>query len=249
MEMKGQVALVTGAGQGIGRAIARALAGAGARLALVDRNPGTLSAIAGELTADGAEVWSKVADVSSAAEVRSAVAAAHRHYGRLDILVNNAGVMGTGTVETCSEAEWDRILGVNLKGTFLCCQAAVPLMKARRYGRIVNLASSAGKSAVTVSGISYVASKAAVIGITRQLAHQLAPYGITSNAVAPGPIDTEMPRSSFSGEVLQRLEGGIPVGRFGRPEDVARAVLFLASPESDFITGETLDVNGGSLID
>ncbi len=169
-------------------------------------------------------------------------------FGRLDVLVNNAGIYEVLPVEEISEAQWDRVLDVNLKGAFFCCQAVVPAMKRQGEGRIVSVASSAGKAGGTLAGAHYSVSKAGVICLTKQLARELGPYGITVNAVAPGRIDTPMIRVA-SDEENEAFVRRTPLGRLGTPEDVAGAVVFLASDAASFITGEIVDVNGGLLID
>jgi NAD(P)-dependent dehydrogenase (short-subunit alcohol dehydrogenase family) len=191
-------------------------------------------------------------DVTDRAAVEGMVAATLQRFGRLDILVNVAGVVSTGAAATLAEAEWDRVIAVNLKGTFLCCQAAIPAMRANRFGRIVNLGSIIGKNGGNArpwidrgeqdrsSNLAYGASKAGVHAITAFLARELAANGITVNAVAPGPIASAM-TTNFP-DTLRAL---IPVGRMGRAEEVAAAIAFLARPDSAFITGEVLDVNGG----
>lgn len=249
MSFSGQVALVTGAARGIGYAVAEALAKAGASLAVADIDEAGLQVAADKLRQHAANVWATKVDVSDTAAVQALIADVKRQAGRLDILVNNAGMMATGTLETCTEAEWDRVMAVNLKSTFFACQAAVPVMKEQGYGRIINMSSSAAKSVHSLSGIGYIASKAGIAAITRVIAHQYGPYGITCNAVAPGPIDTDMPRSSFPADVLARHAQAMPVRRLGTADEVARAVLFLASRDAGFITGEIMDVNGGAVID
>jgi NAD(P)-dependent dehydrogenase (short-subunit alcohol dehydrogenase family) len=244
----GQVAIVTGGAGGIGGALTRALLDAGATVICADRTAPASPAEAG--------LHPVALDVTRPSEVRrlfSEVAAAQ---GRLDILVNVAGVVSFGPAATLAEEEWDRVLDVNLKGTFFCCQAAIDPMRARRYGRIVNIGSVVGKNAGNArpwlapgeqdkaSNAAYGASKAGVHAITGFLAKELAHDGITVNAVAPGPVATAM-TTAFP-EALRAL---IPVGRMGRLEDVVRAILFLGLPESGFINGEVLDVNGGMWCD
>ncbi|HEV7264779.1 MAG TPA: SDR family NAD(P)-dependent oxidoreductase [Falsiroseomonas sp.] len=245
--LEGRVALVTGAAGGIGSATALALARAGARLALADREaPGN--------AAQGA--LALAVDVTRAQQVQAMVARTVEAFGRLDILVNVAGVVSTGPAATLPEAEWDRVLDINLKGTFLCCQAAIPAMRANGYGRIVNIGSIIGKNGGNArpwidpaeqlhsSNVAYGVSKAGVHALTFFLARELAADGITVNAVAPGPIASAM-TTSFPAS-LQAL---IPVGRMGRAEEVAAAISFLAGPDAAFITGEVLDVNGGMWAD
>jgi 3-oxoacyl-[acyl-carrier protein] reductase len=241
--LAGRVALVTGAAGGIGSATARALAAAGARVAVADLAPPREGP-------DGA--LPLAVDVTDRGAVSAMVTATLDHFGRLDILVNVAGIVSTGAAATLSEAEWDRVLAVNLKGTFLCCQAVIPAMRANRHGRIINLGSIIGKNGGNArpwidateqdraSNLAYGASKAGVHAITAFLARELAQDGITVNAVAPGPI-----ASAMTTRFPASLQALIPVGRMGRAEEVAAAIAFLAGPDAAFITGEVLDVNGG----
>lgn len=239
--LEGRVALVTGAAGGIGSATARALLARGARLALADR------------AAPSAEDALNLAvDVTDSAQVRAMVDRVVAEYGRLDILVNVAGTVSMGAAATLPEAEWDRVMAVNLKGSFLCCQAVIPAMRANRHGRIINIGSIIGKNGGNArpwidaaeqdraSNVAYGVSKAGVHAMTAFLARELAVDGITVNAVAPGPIASAM-TTNFPA-ALQAL---IPVGRMGRAEEVAAAIAFLAGPDTGFITGEVLDINGG----
>lgn len=238
---------MTGGAGGIGRALVRALARRGATVVSADRAP---------RDAEGERVRVAQANVTQRADVHRLVDEILSSSGRLDILVNVAGVVSFGPAETLDEAEWDRVLDINLKGTFLCCQAAIAPMRRQRYGRIVNLGSVVGKNAGNArpwldateqhgaSNVAYGASKAAVHALTGFLAKEVAAYGVTVNAVAPGPIATEM-TTEFPG-ALRRL---IPVGRMGSVEDVVHSILFLASREAAFVTGEVLDVNGGMWCD
>jgi 3-oxoacyl-[acyl-carrier protein] reductase len=239
--LQGRVALVTGAAGGIGGAAATILAAQGAHLALADiRAP------------DRPDTLGLILDVTQRQAVQDAIIQVVATYGRLDILVNAAGIVSIGSAATLMEAEWDRVMAINLKGTFLCCQAAIPAMRANQYGRIINIGSIIGKNGgnarpwidVTeqdrAGNLAYGASKAGVHAITSFLARELAADGITVNAVAPGPVASAM-TTNFPAS----LRALIPVGRLGRAEEVAAAIAFLAGPDSGFITGEILDVNGG----
>jgi NAD(P)-dependent dehydrogenase (short-subunit alcohol dehydrogenase family) len=250
----GRVALVTGAAGAIGSAAARAFAREGATLVLLDLAP--LDAVARTLAAAGSVVATRSADVRDAAAIAAAVAEAEARFGRIDILVNVAGVVSHGAPEAVSEAEWDRVLDINLKSTFLFCRAVLPIMRRQRYGRIVNLGSVVGKNggnprpwldrreAERAGNVAYGVSKAGVHALTFFLAKDLAADGVTVNAVAPGPVATGM--TTNLPESLKQL---IPAGRMGTVDEVAAAVLFLAAETSGFITGEILDVNGGLWMD
>jgi NAD(P)-dependent dehydrogenase (short-subunit alcohol dehydrogenase family) len=248
MRLRNKVAIVTGAGRGIGLATARALAREGARVAICDIRAELLDEALAGIEALGGEALAFQVDVTRREQIQHMVDETSRRWGAIDVLVNNAGIYEVLPFEEISEAQWDRLLAVNLKGAFLCCQAIVPLMKRQGSGRIVNIASSAGKTGGTLAGAHYSVSKAGLICLAKQLARELGPHGITVNAVAPGRIDTPMIHS-VTEEENQAFAQKTPLGRLGTPEDVANAVVFLASDEASFITGEILDVNGGLLID
>ncbi|MVW77633.1 SDR family oxidoreductase [Bordetella sp. 02P26C-1] len=240
--------MVTGAAGGIGRAVVQALAHSGARVIAADLHCPTVP--------DTELIEPVELDVAKSNQVRACVDGIVSRHGRLDVLVNVAGVVSLGSAAELAEDEWDRVLAINLKGTFLCCQAVLPTMKQAHYGRIINMGSVLGKNGGNprpwidpaeqsrASNVAYGASKAGVTALTAYLAKETAAHGITVNSVAPGPIASAM-TTSFP-ETLRAL---IPVGRLGMAEEVASAVLFLASPTSAFITGETLDVNGGLVVD
>lgn len=248
MRLKDRVAIITGAGRGIGLAVAQAFAREGARVALCDVKASFLDDALSAIQALGGEALAFEMDVTVRAQIDDVVQQVLEQWGRLDILVNNAGIYEVLPIEEITEEKWDRLLAVNLKGAFLCSQAVIPVMKRQGSGRIVNMASSAGKSGALLAGAHYSVSKAGVMCLAKQLARELGPYGITANAVAPGRIDTPMIHT-VSDEENDAFSQRTPLGRLGTAEDVANAVLFLASDEASFITGEVMDVNGGLLID
>ncbi len=236
----GRTALVTGAARGLGRAISLRLAGLGARVVLGDVDGAALAESACAIHGQGGEAVHCVFDVSDAAAVRSAFAT----ISRVEILVNNAGICRLTPPEEIGEAEWDRLLAVNLKGAFLCTQAALPGLRAAGWGRVINLASAAGQMGGVVAGVHYAASKGGLLAMTKSFARLLAPYGVTVNAVAPGAAETDL-TASWPESVRQDLRAQVPLGRFIRTDEVAAAVAFLCSPEAAAITGATIDVNAG----
>jgi len=248
MKLKDRVAIVTGAGRGIGKAIALTFIRDGAKVALVDVDKGVLKGAKNEIGKKREEVIAIPCDITKSAEVKAMVNQVQKTFGRIDILVNNAGIIRRGTIETVTEEDWDRVIEVNLKGTFNCCKAVVEFMKQQGYGKIVNVSSIAGKIGDITSAPGYGSSKAGMDALTKTLARQLAPHGINVNGVSPHAIETEM-SAQWSEERREEIIASIPLGRLGKPEDVAEAVLFLASDEASFITGEILDVNGGALMD
>jgi NAD(P)-dependent dehydrogenase (short-subunit alcohol dehydrogenase family) len=246
--LAGRIAIVTGAGQGMGRAVAQALAARGATVVANDLNAAAAEATAALLRQSGAEAVAIVADVIDAGAVRAMVEQTTTRYGAIHILINNAGVLRPTKVSEIPEAEWDWVIAVNLKGTFLCSQAVLPAMKAAGWGRIVNFSSTAGKNISTVGGAHYTAAKAGVLGFTRHLAKEVAAEGITVNAVCPGLIDTEMVRATIDDARCDAYARGFPIPRLGTPEEVAELVAFLASDRAAYITGASLDINGGDLM-
>jgi NAD(P)-dependent dehydrogenase (short-subunit alcohol dehydrogenase family) len=244
--LEGRVALVTGAQQGIGRATALALARAGADVALnyLDDRAAAEKA-AGEIRALGRRALVVPGDVSRPAEAAAMVAAVSRERGPLDVLVNNAGVFPRVAFLTMQEADWDHVLDVNLKGSFFCAQAAASAMVAAgKKGAIVNIASQAIRGAVL--GVHYSASKGGVVAMTRAMALELAPHGIRVNAVAPGLTDTAQPRYGHDEDALAVMGRAVPLGRMAQPDEIADVIVFLASDESRYITGQTIHANGGS---
>lgn len=252
MRLRDRVAVVTGSSKGIGRAIAKAFAREGAQLVVNGRDTQDLAAIKAELAGAGTKVLAKRADVRVAEQVDALFAAALEFFGRVDILVNNAGgsLYTPTAIEEINEEHWDLVVDANLKGTFLCSKAVLEHMKSRKYGRIVNISSQAGRSSSEFSGPHYAAANAGILGFTRQLARQLGGYGITVNAVAPGFfMSTERVRKKWEGLPEARKKeilAAIPLEhRWGRLEELVGTVIFLASDEASYITGATIDVNGG----
>lgn len=236
--IEGRVAVVTGAGQGIGRAIADSLVANGAKVGYLDlRSPDDADSIEGDQ-----RMFARC-DVTIPAEVDSAFTEVEEGLGPISILVNNAGIFEIKPFEETTLDDWNRTMTVNLTGMFLCCQRALPGMRAAGYGRIVSIGSSAGKTGGAKNVAAYAASKAAVHALAKSIASEYARHGITSNALAPALINTAMVAG------IADLKDAIPVGRLGEPEDVARSVLFLASEGASFITAEVMDVNGGFLVD
>jgi NAD(P)-dependent dehydrogenase (short-subunit alcohol dehydrogenase family) len=246
--LPGKVAIVTGAGSGMGAAAARALAGEGARVLLADLNGESAETVAGQIAAAGGEALAVQADVSRSADVRRMVEAALGHFGTIDVLACIAGVLRSSRVEDISEDEWRFVLDVNLTGVFLCAQAVLPVMKEKRSGRIIIMASMAGRATSTLGGAHYTASKAGVLGLARHLARETAPFGINVNAINPGIIDTPMAYAHAPPERLEQVIESIPFKRMGTPEEVADLIVFLASDRSDYITGAGIDIHGGEII-
>ncbi len=237
-----QVALVTGAGRGIGAAIARRLADEGAAVVLVDRDAASANELAEALQQAGHKTLSLTADVTVRSEVEGLMAQVRAAFGGLDILVNNAGIIRDGYLGKLTDDDWDTVLAVNLKGPFLCCQAALPLLRERQRGAIVNLASRSWLG--NIGQANYSASKGGVVSLTRTLALELARFHINVNAVAPGLIDTPMTRA-MPDAARERLLRQQPTGEMGTVDDIAAAVAFLAGSDARFITGQVLHVDGG----
>ncbi len=248
MRLKNKVTIVTGAARGIGKAIAQRFLQEGAAVAINDVNLERAEEIVHEAKSKGKKALAVKADVSNEKEVEEMVNRVYSNFARIDILVNNAGIIKRGSTEDHSYEDWDRVIAVNLRGTYNCSKAVIPIMKKQGCGKIVNVSSIAGKVGDIASAPSYGSSKGAINALTKSMARELAEYGICVNAVAPHAVETEM-SAEWSQEKRRQLMSQIPLKRLGRPEEVAAAVLFLASDEASFITGEILDVNGGYLMD
>lgn len=248
LQLAGKVAIVTGAGSGMGAAATRALFRQGARVVAVDLNGFAASAVAAEIDSTGVAVIAVEANVSRVADVQRMVEATLASFGTVDILACIAGVARRSKIEEITEEEWDLVLDVNLKAVYLCCQAVLPTMKAKRAGKIVILASLAGRATSTFGGAHYTASKAGVLGLGRHIAREVAPFRINVNSINPGIIDTPMVRDNTSKEELNKVVDGIPFKRLGTPDEVADLIVFLASDQSSYITGAAVDIHGGELI-
>jgi NAD(P)-dependent dehydrogenase (short-subunit alcohol dehydrogenase family) len=245
----GSVAVVTGAGRGMGRAVALRLGREGASVVVAELNPEHGAEVAEEIRAAGGSAAPVAADVSQVDDVKRLFAQAVKDFGTVDILVNNAGIGVARPILDYTEADWDRQMGVNVKGVFFCSQEAARLMIPRHKGKIVNFASTSAFVSSSNPEVAYDTSKGAVRQMTISMAAELAPHGINVNAVAPGTTETEMTRDSLSTpEGLAWQLARIPLGRVGQPEDIAAVVLFLCSPEASYITGHTLVADGGWLL-
>ena len=243
MALTNRVAIVTGSGRGIGRAIALKLAEVGATVVVNDIDEASVNSVAEEIRAMNRKSLAVMADISSPSDVDRLVETTMTTYGRVDILVNNAGITRDQLLLRMSDEDWDRVININLKSVFLCTRAVIRHMSRQRWGRIINMASIIGIVG-NVGQANYASAKAGIIGFTRSIAKEVASRGITVNAIAPGFIDTPMTqqlRESYKEELQKR----IPLGYFGTPRDVAEAVAFLASEEARYITGHVLNVDGG----
>ncbi|MBI2864032.1 MAG: 3-oxoacyl-ACP reductase FabG [Chloroflexi bacterium] len=248
MDLTGRKALVTGAGRGIGRAIAVALARAGADVAVNDIREDLAVSTAAVVTAVGRASIACAADVSRLTQVEAMFDLVKQRWDRLDIMVNNAGVNTKSSLLTLSEKDWDYVLGVNLKGVFFCTQAAAKIMVEQRYGRIISVASVSAKSHLPMAA-HYCASKAGIVGFNREAARELGAYGITVNAVCPGLTETELSQEVRADpEFMLRRLGETPLGRIAKPEDIAGLAVFLASDAASHITGQAFNVDGGAVM-
>ncbi len=243
--LEGKVAIVTGAGRGIGKAIAATLTREGASVLVVDIDENSARACAQQLREAGGKADHLRVDVSLTGDVRAMAEAALRTFGRIDILCPNAAIFDSSPIETMPEALWDRLLGINLKGVFLCVQACLPQMKAQSYGRIAVTSSITGPRTAIPGMAHYAASKGGINGFIRAAALELAKHRITINGVEPGHVMTPGAETMYDAEFKRAVEAAIPLGRFATPEDIARSVLFLASDDSAYMTGQTFVVDGG----
>jgi len=247
MRFDGKIALVTGASSGIGAATAIAFANEGAAVGVnYLENEAGAKGVVKEIQAHGGKTLAIRADVGKKPEVEAMVKTIVEEFGSLHILVNNAGTLSArSTIADLAEEVWDRVIEVNLKGTFLCCQAAIPHMINNHWGRVVNIASAGARSGGGVASVHYHTAKGGILSFTKGLARELGPHGITVNAVAPGITETPFLARFSSPESTAKRVKELPIPRVGRPEEIAAAIVFLASEEAGYLTGATLDINGG----
>jgi 3-oxoacyl-[acyl-carrier protein] reductase len=245
--LENRIAIVTGAGQGIGRAIALGMAREGAALVIADLDEANAGAVKREIERVGGKASALYTDISNEESVRGMIDHTLNEHGHVDILVNNAGIFPTSSVEEMAEEEWNRVIGTNLIGTFLCSRAVVPHLLTQRSGRIISLTSGRAFQGAR-HGAHYAASKAGIIGFSKSLALELAPYGITVNVICPGITDTAQPRGHQTEEQIYAQGERIPLGRIAQPEDLAGPAVFLASDAAGFITGQTILANGGGIM-
>ncbi|MFH1081283.1 MAG: SDR family NAD(P)-dependent oxidoreductase [Pseudomonadota bacterium] len=245
--LQDRVSLITGAARGLGLGMAEAFYREGSKVVLFDIDAKGLEEGAKKLDKTGNRVFACQADSTDEGQVKAAIQQIVARFGQIDVLINNAGILKGNPIEEMSVADFEIVLKVNVTGTFIMCKAVVPVMKKQGRGKIVNMASIAGRTGRPGAGLNYATSKAGIIGLTRTLAREVGPDGIYVNAIAPGPIMTDIIKG-FSRDVLDRLNYGRAIAKDGMPEDVANAALFLASDMSGWITGAVLDVNGGILM-
>ena len=248
MELKDKVAVVTGSNGGLGQAIAQNLAREGARLILIDINIRKSEELLKDICTSTSKGFAIKVNISKKSDIEKMVAQTMSKYNKIDILVNNAGICSLTPIKDVTEKEWDKIIDINLKGTFFCSQIILNEMIKKKSGKIINIASASAKIGGVAVGAHYSASKAGIICLTKSFALQAAPYKINVNCVCPGPMETEM-TNMWGEEINTRFRNMIPWREYGKPNDIAEAVLFLASNRARYITGEILDVNGGLVMD
>jgi NAD(P)-dependent dehydrogenase (short-subunit alcohol dehydrogenase family) len=247
MQLKDRVAVVTGAGKGIGKAIAEELFKEGALLALFDIQYDLIVKLAKQLDSSGNKIIAIKADVTNEKEIKDAMEQVFKRYKKIDILINNAGISLHKPTKEMLVEDFNKVIDVNLKGTFICCKSVLTYMEKQKKGKIVNIASLGGRTGRPGVGVNYAASKAGIIGLTQTLAREVGPSGIYVNSICPGPILTEQTKQ-YSEEIFASWNVGRAIQKNGLPEDVAQSAVFLSSDKSDWITGISLDVNGGILI-
>jgi len=245
--LEGQVAIVTGAAQGIGKGIALMLAEAGVKVAVADISD-KVGEVAEAISDLGSSALALKCDVADYSEVRKTSEAVLEKYGKADFLVNNAGIYPFKPFVDMTEADWDRVMNVNVKSIFNFTKALLPQMMQKNYGKIINLSSVAGEELGYANLVHYSASKSAIFGFTRSLALEVAKHGITVNSICPGAIETPGAAGAISKDVYEQIKSGIPLGRWGKPEDIGHAVLFLASEYGSYITGQCIVIDGGLTI-
>ena len=249
MDFSDKVVVITGGSQGIGKAITETFAYAGARVIILDINVTMASDVADQLKGEAKDVKVIKLDVSKYEEAEAIVKDIVSEYGKIDVLINNAGIVSSKDFLTSNEVDWDRIISINLKGVFNTCHAVLPVMIENKYGKIINIASIAGKRGGGVFGTTlYATSKAGVIGLTKGIAREAGQFGVNVNAICPGPTNTPM-LDDFQGEKRENFINSIPLRRFAEPTDIANTALFLASDLARHITGEITDVDGGTMMD
>ena len=246
--LEGRVAVVTGGGRGIGKAISAKLIDSGAKVAIADIEENSAVKTAKELAGSSGDAIGSFVDVAREESVSNLMEKVVKTFGRIDILVNNAGIMYRTGLMDISLDEWEHTLKINLTGVFLCIKAVLSIMKMSGFGRIVNISSSAGRSVSTLGGAHYTASKAGLLGLTRAAAKEAAPLGITINAICPGLIETKMALETTTPAELQEFLSSFPIPRLGLPEEIGHLVVFICSDEAAYITGASLDINGGDLM-
>lgn len=244
MDFTGRTAIVTGGAKGIGKGCCEMLAALGANVVIADMNFEGAKTVEKELTDKGLSAMAVSVNVKKVDDIKDMVAKTVERFGDVHILINNAGILHTTPIEDITEAEWDNIVDINLKSVFFATQAVLPYMKKNKYGKILNLSSLAGRNGGIANGLGYSATKAGIIGLTRGFASRLAADSINVNAIAPGSTDTGI-LDSLSPEKTAALVAKIPLGRFGKTEEIANSIVFMVSDEASFITGAVLDVNGG----